>query len=91
MIKNEFNNQEHSNKSVSFGTLGLILGCVGFVSCGITAIPGLIISIYGLKKSNIYNQNCNVENNTPAIIGIVICSFEILCWPLSLILAGLSK
>ena len=58
------------NKS-KLGTAGMVMGILGFVSCGAFSLPGLVVSLIALYKN---------RNDVTAAWGIILCTVPCLFW-----------
>lgn len=63
----------------SFAIAGFICSIVGFLMVGIASIAGLILSIIGLKKSNINNEKYKVY----ALVGLILSIIKIIIMALT--------
>jgi prepilin-type processing-associated H-X9-DG protein len=71
-------------KTSGLAVASLVLGVLGFMSCGLTALVGLILGICGLVSIN--NSKGRLKGAGMATAGIVISAFMVLILP---IMAGM--
>ncbi|MGC3961604.1 MAG: DUF4190 domain-containing protein [Verrucomicrobiota bacterium] len=78
-------------KTSGWAITSLVLGILGFFSCGITAVFGLVAGILGLKK--IKKSEGRLTGSGLAIAGIVVSGLMILMLPLgaAMLLPALAK
>ncbi len=78
-------------KTSGWAITSLVLGILGFFSCGIAAVFGLVAGIVGLKK--IKNSEGRLTGSGLAIAGIVVSGLMILMLPLfaAMLLPALAK
>lgn len=83
-MDNNINQNNNSAKS-SLSVAGFICSLCGFITCGLTSIVGLILSIVGLSDSKKKGKSDGL-----AIAGIVISSILLLFFILMIIVAAIS-